>query len=460
MNAVNDIYSIDYQNDASSSYMVLKLREPEKLIDYQIKIIKDNPMQNLLTPYRKQFDNEVFIYYDITSRITLEQFLSRRKLSRHEILTIINSIIKGLQIAKRYLLHGGQYILDVGYIYINPLSMEASLAYIPIDIQGDVKEELRTFLIELVVYKTLFINAEEGSFVYRLLNLLKSEAFSLEQIDKLVYDIAVEADVAKDEGIRKSQAKEQVADETCTTRNEIETRKLHEKQTPKASFHNRKLYLTILIQFVFAAIALLMVRLLIMENQGLDIYSATGGALLLLSADFMIMKKLGLLNKSEDKTINNEAAANAITDYSSFEKKNNRGARKQTNNMVIWDNIRLKTSLEMETSVLENQEIPYACLIGCGDNIHEKIIIDKASFMIGRLKSQVDYVSQNNAVGKVHAEIINRNGMNYIKDLNSRNGTYINGERIVSNVEYTIKNSDRVAFANSEYTFAWTGGAS
>jgi hypothetical protein len=84
----------------------------------------------------------------------------------------------------------------------------------------------------------------------------------------------------------------------------------------------------------------------------------------------------------------------------------------------------------------------------CGD-----IMIDKPDYVIGRLADQVDYVSRNNAVGKVHSQIINREGIYYIKDLNSINGTFLNNIRIESNKEYEMKDKDIVTFANSEYVF-------
>jgi len=40
-----------------------------------------------------------------------------------------------------------------------------------------------------------------------------------------------------------------------------------------------------------------------------------------------------------------------------------------------------------------------------------------------------------------------------VKDLNSKNGTFVNGVRIAANTEYEIKNNDKITFANSEYVF-------
>ena len=83
----------------------------------------------------------------------------------------------------------------------------------------------------------------------------------------------------------------------------------------------------------------------------------------------------------------------------------------------------------------------------------EEIVINKPSFIIGRLDGQVDYVHSNNAIGKVHAEIITREGCYYLKDLNSKNGTFVNGKRLESNTEYEIKNNDKITLANSDFVF-------
>ena len=50
-------------------------------------------------------------------------------------------------------------------------------------------------------------------------------------------------------------------------------------------------------------------------------------------------------------------------------------------------------------------------------NPMNKIIIDKNSILIGRLQGSVDYVIDNRAVGKIHAEIVNKGEEYYIIDL-------------------------------------------
>ncbi|HAA43331.1 MAG TPA: hypothetical protein DCE02_04930, partial [Ruminiclostridium sp.] len=106
-----------------------------------------------------------------------------------------------------------------------------------------------------------------------------------------------------------------------------------------------------------------------------------------------------------------------------------------------------------ETTLLTPYEISPPYLQSNRDGVIEEIKITKPEFLIGRLKGQVDYVTENKAIGKVHAEIITRDGKYFLKDLNSKNGTYLNNERLNSNTEYEIKDNDVIVFANSEYIF-------
>lgn len=456
MNFNSEEYKVTYQNDAIHSYMVLKLKPQDELIDYQVKIIKDNPTHNLLALHRTQLDDEVFIYYDITSKITMEQLLARKKLSRHEFLSMTKSVIKGLQIGKSYLLREGKYILNTKYIYINPSSLEVSLAYMPIDTAANIKEDLRAFLTDLIVYKVIFEQPEEGSFVYRLLNLLKSEAFSLEQLDKLVYAIAVEYEQPKEININTIQSKEPALDESNKTLNLKAARDKEKNQQSKASLPKTKyrLYISMLVQLLFAALALLLMRFMIRQNPNTDIYSIIGALLLILSADFIVLRRLGLLKKHEKGELSQKESTAILHQPLDSERKHvGRQKRNKEKPAVAQDIPKPGILADMETCVLGDKEISHAYLTECKEDLHERIGINKSSFIIGRMKNQVDYVSQNNAVGKVHAEIIYKEGIHYIRDLNSRNGTYINGERIASNVLHVIKNNDRIAFANSEYKF-------
>nr|WP_243270452.1 FHA domain-containing protein [Clostridium paraputrificum] len=102
---------------------------------------------------------------------------------------------------------------------------------------------------------------------------------------------------------------------------------------------------------------------------------------------------------------------------------------------------------------LNNRDEIVAFLISDEENKNEKITINKDEYIIGRLKQKVDYPIQNGTVGKIHAKINYIEKEFYITDLESKNGTYLNGERLNSLEKYKLKDGDNVTFSNAPYIF-------
>ena len=76
--------------------------------------------------------------------------------------------------------------------------------------------------------------------------------------------------------------------------------------------------------------------------------------------------------------------------------------------------------------------------------------LDKDVISIGRSKRN-DLVLADQWLSRHHAEIRNSNGSYCISDLESRNGTYVNGERISSTI--TLQNTDIITLGDQQLTF-------
>ena len=84
----------------------------------------------------------------------------------------------------------------------------------------------------------------------------------------------------------------------------------------------------------------------------------------------------------------------------------------------------------------------------------ERINLDKAEFKIGHKVSDVDYVvSDNSAISRVHCVITKRNGVCFIRDNHSTNGTYINGDRLNDGEERFLTNNAFVILGNEEFVY-------
>lgn len=85
---------------------------------------------------------------------------------------------------------------------------------------------------------------------------------------------------------------------------------------------------------------------------------------------------------------------------------------------------------------------------------NERIIVNKPVFRLGKEKSYVDYfVSNNVTVSRSHADIITRGTRYFVRDLNSKNGTYINGKETPIYCEIEIHDGDTLVLSNEEFIF-------
>ncbi|MCT4688710.1 DUF6382 domain-containing protein [Vallitalea sp.] len=109
---------------------------------------------------------------------------------------------------------------------------------------------------------------------------------------------------------------------------------------------------------------------------------------------------------------------------------------------ILLEDYKQKLNIEAE---------PY--LLSKDGDIVNKVIISNNPFIIGKLDSQVDYIIENSSVSRMHCKIIEEDGQYYIIDLNSKNGTYLDKERLVSNKRYQLHDGTHVAISNCEYTF-------
>lgn len=84
----------------------------------------------------------------------------------------------------------------------------------------------------------------------------------------------------------------------------------------------------------------------------------------------------------------------------------------------------------------------------------ETISINKPVFRLGKERSYVDYfVTNNSAVSRSHADIITRSNRYFVKDLNSKNRTYINNQELPIHMEVEIHDGDRLKLGNEEFIF-------
>jgi hypothetical protein len=437
-----------YENGAASSFLVAKTDEKEKVQAYQIEMIRSNYIDYLLPLDARGKDDKICFYYDITSRLTLTQYLKRVKLKREEFLMLVGNVSRALLDCRYYLLKNTSIFLDTDYIFINPSARSVSFVYIPLNIEVDINRYFRQFIIDIVLYKADIDDSCNDNFLQRVIGYAKTEMFNVGGFDALVKSMSVADGFRADAG-RTSPPIETDVDKSNNAKEPFE----HKSSKRLVA---RPLIVTVLLQVIIVAVFGVGINVLKAKGQG-EAASYAALALILGAVDTLVLKKMFgsgavIIKKSDanaDKQLQVEVPVKEKKDGAASDKTADEGK----NSIILPVRHEQRFERPNETTLLVESKNTFPYLKSVKEGKYDNIAINKTDFIIGRLKEQVDFIVNNGAIGKVHVSITNHDGKYFIKDLNSRNGTYINGKRITSNMEYEINDRDKISLASCDYIF-------
>lgn len=494
--------SIDYENGSSNSYLVIRNKNNISYKNYQVEMILSNSIPGILPVDLRQKNNISGLYYNITSKITLSQFMEHTRFNKDEFINILSNIVKTLLNCRKFLLSDDYFVLHEDYIFINPSSQEAFLMYLPFEHSCSLTDCLRKFTVRVIVEKAKFDENSNGNFLQKILEFVRNESLTIQNFYSFLNSFKNEPAVEqqkKDKSFNNMQRQDTKPDINYETQKTAKPKTKKEqapsfsipdagvlngipkKNSPKAvtepdqkDVKSNPLMLAVLLQ-VLVVILFFIGKgyLLTLTDDTVSAYGGTG--IILISLDFLITRKI-FDRKAENSKMVNVSKRAIVSDIripdiskkiagTSQEKSS---IKEEISELNILSNITDKKNTPVftpnyipdsepvitdETTVLCEKEPDAPYLSYKHDGIVERINISKNSFIIGRLQEHADYISSNNAVGKVHAEIITKGGLYFLKDLNSRNGSFINGVQVIPNKENEIKSGDRISIANSDFTF-------
>lgn len=128
--------------------------------------------------------------------------------------------------------------------------------------------------------------------------------------------------------------------------------------------------------------------------------------------------------------------------------------REQLKEMNLVEVVAEPMQSECPTMFLNmEKQVEIGRLIYQGENREENFLLEEELFLIGKDAEMVDGVIHADTVSRIHAKIFRLEGVYYIEDLNSTNGTYLNGREIFYRKPEKLEKQDRITFATEEYLF-------
>jgi pSer/pThr/pTyr-binding forkhead associated (FHA) protein len=483
-------YKISYKNSAGKNILEFTFMNEEELMNYQLGMLANNSIKGLLKCEVVRINGEIRLQFDITSLVPVKKLFERRRFSRKDFFWLLRQNTDLMGRMEQYLLDIERIVFDGTYIFADPQNLELGFIYLPTKDRTQGVNALKDFLLDVIINDIRFNDEPSDNFIQRLIEILKDPEFDTSSLKKYLNEMnknLVPMQNTRIEGyLPVKEANTQISLQQKDTLKVNEAVKIKKLCYPSKSYF--VLY-SVIATLVLFCVVLILTGILSPENPD-SLLSLFGLLLIGGAVTYLVYSKLFTPDKKVERVIEKQPDRTGL--YTGMEYvnkafsipiKQHAGAfdesiaQKEAAPTVISDSIPegsrqglpkgenrtsetrpsygyLKTMQTQDKTIIlnaDNLKLPY--LKRMHGNSFEIIILKHFPFMIGRLEGQVDYCVKNPAVGKLHAEIIKTGEGYYISDMNSRNGTMINGERIDPTTETIIKSGDCITLANEEFIF-------
>ena len=395
--------------------------------------IKEEDVWNYLKEIKWKTSKDLSLYEMVSDILNLESekidsYLKGKNITKSEFILIAKNIVKVLYSYEELILENGIEFLDLEDIYIDPDNKEIVIIYIPINYTGEkeiVEDKLKEIIKSLYVeYVDVDLEDNTGK-CDKLIQLIRDKDSTISDLYDLLSDKSEEKDVSKISNA-KTITNLAVREKMNTLYNkECDKNELKENEekivVEEEIIKDKKVNLKniVLSQIIMGVIILLMYIIDLFDKSYIQFIMY----ILILLDMLIIITSFGV--KKDTKVVKEKDVIKEVD---------------ITNNTILLNN-----------NLSEESKCGYITLNQGG--ISERVVVNKSSFKIGRMIGEVDLITESKAIGKIHCEIVKEDGKYYIVDLNSKNGTYLNGVRLKSNNRYHLNNGDNIKLANVDGKF-------
>lgn len=446
-----------YRRDLQHNYLVVETEE--KTENYITRMMTENQVQGLLGCECRRMDQKKLYYYDITSKISLAEKSRLKKVKGSEVLLIIQVLLQMLVQLEEYLIPADQICLDWNYIYLDPVSCYPSFCCLPAA-EKKLEQGIRELLEELL--PRLDHQEQTGvSVVYELYQYAIQDTFSVMELQSVLERRLLEERKTTETELQACQEKKSREHQETSYFGDNRQAVLEDFFSSEEEEGENGRVSPVLVGMVLGIIGVLLYALAgyaVLEYvpQYLGTWAASGVMVVLI---VLIRQVVVRKRKKEERQIEEqfaiyqgtleEAPRHSKTDIREWEEKDKEPEAEE----ITWEK-RIPWGGDTYTQILSNGGEQGGLIL---KELHpvsgRQFRIEKATRLtiIGQLKEQADLVLPSTAVSRVHASIEQRAGNWYLKDMNSRNGTWVNEQELYGEEEQELINGDQIRFADLIY---------
>ncbi len=503
---------VKFHRDVNHNYMMLQSVETPDPDAYENRVILANRIRGLLPCRLLYLNGDTYYSFDITSMQSLEILRGRRILSGDGFSSFFYELIDVLCGLEEYLLDFDHLILTPDKIYIDPSGGKIGLVYFP-SFRKDIRESLRE-LVEYLLTGTDPDDRRTTLLGYRVYHALRKEELLLGELRGLLTESEPETETPERPGKNRFYEKDVIGPsqqkyaeihsggDSGVTYSET----YRSGSGPVTASYSKAEKVPKLAVIVFLTVGLLSTAItyaflhlglgrILAEHS--DLLIRIGGAcavILLFAAAFHFAGKSRKMNeefsgydpecfsdaglREEWEDLSGEAGKfrkDPPVEAGKFRRDPPVEAGKFGKDPLGEPGESLKSPFREISPGTEHEE-DFTCLLrmerkgedpGASarlvplrddeDSDLTEITLFEGTVIIGKSGELSDRVIPRATVSRVHARIRFSEGTCYIMDVNSRNGTFRNGEILPGGEEVRISDGDEISFADAGYRFHMDG---
>ncbi len=453
----------EYKRDMNHNYLILYGEDEINTDSYQVRMLVGNVIPSLLKCRIQGMDGRFLVYFDITSKQALSVLYEEKKMGVEDLRLIFGGFVKAMEDAAEYLMNPGQFIISPEYIYTDIEKQEIYFCMMP-GYEKDIKEQFQ-FLTEYILPKIDHQDQDAVILGYGVYKRVMEDSFHLEHIKEELYKTqgqqgttTTKAEQMKTESEQRQESEDFNPEEEGFWENEeINQEFVRDGEKSKRLSLPQKTGVIVLAAILLCGIAATTLM-------GYLPYLETGtilGIIIVLVACVMlfvyvskIKKKPGALRqgREEERDKPKGITGKVPTDQTDQSQNTIQSVVKSTNKPVV-------KSSQLHADYGETVVLSAGAVSGPASLVSKEpgelatIYINEDLTVIGKLETACDAVISLPTVSRIHAKIRKKEDAYYLTDMNSRNGTAVNGRLLLPDEEYRLEPEDEVDFAQARYIF-------
>lgn len=453
----------EYKRDMNHNYLILYGEDEINTDSYQVRMLVGNVIPSLLKCRIQGMDGRFLVYFDITSKQALSVLYEEKKMGVEDLRLIFGGFVKAMEDAAEYLMNPGQFIISPEYIYTDIEKQEIYFCMMP-GYEKDIKEQFQ-FLTEYILPKIDHQDQDAVILGYGVYKRAMEDSFHLEHIKEELYKTQGQQGTTTNKPEQMETESEQrqesedfnPEEEGFWENEEINQEFVRDGEKSKRLSLPQKTGVIVLAAILLCGIAAITLM-------GYLPYLETGtilGIIIVLVACVMlfvyvskIKKKPGALRqgREEERDKPKGITGKVPTDQTDQSQNTIKSVVKSTNKPVV-------KSSQLHADYGETVVLSAGAVSGPASLVSKEpgelatIYINEDLTVIGKLETACDAVISLPTVSRIHAKIRKKEDAYYLTDMNSRNGTAVNGRLLLPDEEYQLEPEDEVDFAQARYIF-------